>query len=165
MLAGADIILKTDFNEDQKKWKNLADKVLYTGCLDHYFGFSLGHLQYRSEIFEEERIEKKDFQGVAVVNYTDRETKWTRIIEHKHFERAESPVTWISREIPVDYEKTGEPFYPINDERNSMLYKEYRKLAENENNLILGGRLAEYAYYDMDKTILSAMNKAKEIIG
>ena len=165
LLSGADVLLNTDFNADQKKWKSIADRVLYTGCLDHYFGFSLGHLQYRSEIFEEERIEKKDFQGVAVVNYTDRETKWTRIIEHKHFEKAESPVTWISREIPVDYEKTGEPFYPINDEKNSLLYKEYRALAEKEKNLILGGRLAEYAYYDMDKTILSAMNKAKEIIG
>lgn len=164
LTEGADIILDTDFNKDQAKWKAMADKVVYTGCLDEYFHYSLGHLQYRSEIFKEERIEKEDFQGVAVVNYTDRETEWTRIIEHKHFEKAKSPVTWISREIPVDYKVTGEPYYPINNEENAALYRKYKEKADEDMNLILGGRLAEYAYYDMDKTILSAMNKAKEVL-
>ncbi len=164
MIEGADVVLSTDFNKEQEKWRAKADKVVYTGCLDHYFHFSLGKLQYRSEIFREERIEKEDFQGVAVVNYTDRETEWTRIIEHKHFEKAKSPVTWISREIPVDYEKTGEPYYPINNEANSALYNKYKEIADSDKSLILGGRLAEYAYYDMDKTILAAMNKAKEVL-
>lgn len=164
MLSGADIILSTDYNSDQEKWNSLADKVLYTGCLDQYFHFSKGNLQYRSEIFEEIRIEKKDMQGVAVVNYTEREIPYTRIIEHKHFEKADFPVTWISREYPVDYTKTGEPYYPINDEKNTSLYKEYRKLADAIPSLILGGRLAEYAYYDMDKTIAAALKKAEEIL-
>ena len=164
MLTGADILLSTDFNKDQDKWKSIADKILYTGCLDEYYHHQMGRLQYRSEIFEEIRIEKKDMQGVAVVNYTEREIPWTRIIEHKHFEKADSPVTWISREYPVDYTKTGEPYYPINDQRNSELYSKYRELADSEDKLIIGGRLAEYSYYDMDKTILAALKKAEEII-
>ena len=164
MLKGADIILSTDYNENQEKWNKLADKVLYTGCLDQYFHFEKGHLQYRSEIFEEIRIEKEDMQGVAVVNYTEREIPWTRIIEHKHFEKADSTVTWISREYPVDYTETGEPYYPINDEANTKLYKEYRELADKNDKLILGGRLAEYAYYDMDKTIAAALKKAGEVL-
>ena len=163
LLEGADVVLSTDYNKDHSHWNSLADKVLYTGCLDEYFNYSLGHLQYRSEIFEEIRLEKKDMQGVAVVNYTDRETPWTRIIEHKHFEKSQSDVTWISREYPVDYTKTGEPYYPINDHENMELYAKYRKLAENDKNLILGGRLAEYAYYDMDKTVLAALNKVEEV--
>lgn len=163
LLDGADIVLSTDYNKDRSRWNAIADKVLYTGCLDEYFDYSLGHLQYRSEIFEEIRLEKKDLQGVAVVNYTDRETPWTRIIEHKHFEKSTSDVTWISREYPVDYTKTGEPYYPINDEENMELYSKYRKLAECDKNLILGGRLAEYAYYDMDKTILAALRKVEEV--
>ncbi len=164
MINGADIMLATDYNKEQEKWDSLADKTLYTGCLDEYFHFKKGHLQYRSEIFEEIRIEKENMQGVAVVNYTERDIPWTRIIEHKHFEKAKSPVTWISREYPVDYTKTGEPYYPINDDKNTSLYNEYRVLAEEKKNLILGGRLAEYAYYDMDKTILRAMKKAEEIL-
>lgn len=164
MLSGADIILSTDYNENQEKWNKMAKKVLYTGCLDQYFQYKKGHLEYRSELFEEIRVEKEDVQGVAVVNYTEKEIPWTRIIEHKHFEKASSPVSWISREYPVDYTKTGEPYYPINDERNTKLYKEYRSMAEKEANLIIGGRLAEYAYYDMDKTIDASLKKAKEIL-
>lgn len=164
MAAGADIILSTDYNKEQEKWNEMADRVLYTGCLDEYFHFKEGHLQYRSEIFEEIRVEKEDIQGVAVVNYTDRETPWTRIIEHKHFEKSLSPVSWISREYPVDYTKTGEPYYPINDEANTLLYSKYRALADKEKKLMLGGRLAEYAYYDMDKTIAAALKKSAEIL-
>ena len=104
-----------------------------------------------------------DFQGNAVVNYTDRETPWTRIIEHKHFCRTQSPVTWISREYPVGYEETGEPFYPIGDEENKALYAQYRAMADAESRLLIGGRLADYAYYDMDKTIAAALRKAEVI--
>ena len=161
---GADILLSTDYLADRQRWDSLADMVLYTGCLDALFGYSEGRLQYRSEIFEEERLETEDFQGNAVVNYTDRETPWTRIIEHKHFDSAVSPVTWISREYPVDYEKTGEPFYPIGDERNKAIYAEYRAKAMKENGLVIGGRLADYAYYDMDKTVEAALAKARSVL-
>lgn len=161
---GADILLSTDYLADRPRWDSLADMVLYTGCLDALFGYSEGRLQYRSEIFEEERLETEDFQGNAVVNYTDRETPWTRIIEHKHFDSAVSPVTWISREYPVDYEKTGEPFYPIGDERNKAIYAEYREKAMKENGLVIGGRLADYAYYDMDKTVEAALAKARSVL-
>lgn len=161
---GADILFSTDYLADRPRWDSLADMVLYTGCLDALFGYSEGRLQYRSEIFEEERLEAEDFQGNAVVNYTDRETPWTRIIEHKHFDNAVSPVTWISREYPVDYEKTGEPFYPIGDERNKAIYAEYRAKAMKENGLVIGGRLADYAYYDMDKTVAAALAKARSVL-
>lgn len=164
MLSGADIVLNTNFLDEKDKWKQNADLILYTGCLDAYFNYSEGKLQYRSEIFEEIKLEEENHQGVAVMNYTDRETPWTRIIEHKHFTGASSPVTWISREYPVDYEKTGEPFYPINDEANTAIYAKYRKLADNEKNLVVGGRLAEYRYYDMDKTIAAALVTAKRIL-
>lgn len=162
LLDGADILLDTDYLENKEKWNEKAVKVLYTGCLDALYDFSYGKLQYRSEIFEEERLDKEDYQGNAVVNYTDGDTPWTRIIEHKHFDKAHSPVTWISREYPVDYEKTGEPFYPINDDRNKNLYSKYREKAEKEDRLIIGGRLADYAYYDMDKTISASLKKAME---
>ena len=158
LIEGADVVTGVDFNEDQDKWRKLANKTLYTGCLDEFYHYQLGNLQYRSEIFENERIEKENYQGVAVVNYTEREVPYTRIIEHKHFGKDVSPVTWISKEYPVDYEKTGEPYYPINDERNNKLHTEYKTLAEKDEALILGGRLAEYKYYDMDKTVLSALN-------
>ncbi len=164
LIDGADILLNTDYLLEKERWDEMADFILYTGCLDAFFGFSEGKLQYRSEVFEEERIEKEDFQGNAVVNYTDRETPWTRIIEHKHFSKEQSPVTWISREYPVDYEKTGEPFYPINDERNKKLYSIYKRMADNEPKLIIGGRLADYAYYDMDKTVAAALAKARTVI-
>ena len=160
LLEGVDVILGTDYAEERERWDSLGDKVLYTGCLDRLYGYAEGKLQYRSEIFEEERIEKENYQGVAVVNYTDRETPYTRIIEHKHFSAASSPVTWISREYPVDYEKTDEPFYPINDERNNALYARYRAIAEKDG-LIIGGRLADYAYYDMDKTVREALKAAQ----
>ena len=164
LIDGADIILNEDYAADRKKWDSMADRTLYTGCLDALYGFSHGQLEYRSEIFEEERIEKEDFQGNAVVNYTDGDTPWTRIIEHKHFLKTQSPVTWISREYPVDYRETGEPFYPINDERNSALYREYRKIAESDSRLLIGGRLADYAYYDMDKTVRAALNLARKTL-
>ena len=156
-LAGTEVRLNTDFHEHREELSSLADKVLYTGALDAYFDFSLGHLQYRSEKFETERLETENYQGVAVVNYTEREIPYTRIIEHKHFESAVSPVTYISKEYPVDYSETGEPYYPINDKTNMELYSKYRELARKDEKLLLGGRLALYSYFDMDKTIMAAL--------
>ena len=164
LLEGTEVRLGTDFNTDRDHYRQLADRVLYTGALDEYFDYSLGHLQYRSVRFEDERIECENWQGVAVVNYTDRETPYTRVIEHRHFEKCDSPVTWISREYPVDYTVTGEPYYPVNDSANSSLYSRYRALADQDDRLILGGRLAQYAYFDMDKTIRAALDLAGRIL-
>ena len=162
LLEGTDVRLNTDFHEHRKELTSLADKVLYTGALDAYFDFSLGHLQYRSEKFETERLETENYQGIAVVNYTEREIPYTRIIEHKHFEAAVSPVTYISKEYPVDYSETGEPYYPINDKANMELYSKYRELARKDEKLLLGGRLALYSYFDMDKTIMAALKLVEE---
>ncbi len=164
LLEGCDVLLNTDFNLKRDYWEALADKTLYTGALDAYFDYDEGKLEYRSEVFEEERIEDENYQGVAVVNYTSRSIPYTRIIEHKHFEKAVSPVTWISKEYPVDYAETGEPYYPINDERNISLHKKYLEKAGKKENLIIGGRLALYAYFDMDKTILKALETVKETL-
>ena len=154
----ADIILSTDYLKEREKWDGMADRVLYTGCLDEFYGYRYGKLEYRSEIFEHERVESENWQGNAVVNYTSHEYPFTRIIEHKHFLKEESPVSWISREYPVSYEETGEPYYPVSDERNTELYKKYRTLSECDKHLIIGGRLAEYRYYDMDKSIEAALD-------
>ena len=163
LLEGIEVITNVDFNKDREKYKKIAKKILYTGALDEYFDFSLGYLQYRSERFETERLEQSNYQGVAVVNYTEREVPYTRIIEHKHFEKSTSPVTYISREYPVDYAETGEPYYPINDSVNMSLYNKYKALASKEDNLIIGGRLGQYAYYDMDKTLISALKLVDEV--
>lgn len=158
LLKDADVILNEDFNKDRKRWRAMADKTIYTGCLDEFYDRCYGPLSYRSEKFETEKLEKENYQGVAVMNFTDREIPYTRIIEHKHFTKAKSPVTWISREYPVDYTETGEPYYPINDEKNNALYERYRSLAEKDGWLFLGGRLAMYKYLDMDKTIEKALD-------
>lgn len=162
LLKGTEVILNVNFNKERKKYSELADKILYTGCLDEYFDYSLGHLDYRSEMFENERIECENFQGVAVVNYTDRKTPYTRIIEHKHFEKAQSAVTWITREYPVDYSKTGEPYYPINNKENMELYSKYKALADKDQKLIIGGRLGLYAYFDMDKALMAVLKLVAE---
>lgn len=161
LLDGIEVRLNTDFCKEKEKLSKIANKILYTGALDAYFDYSLGHLQYRSEKFELERLEEENHQGVAVVNYTEREVPYTRIIEHKHFENSSSPVTYISKEYPVDYSETGEPYYPINDKVNTELYNKYRELAKNDDNLLLGGRLALYSYFDMDKTIIAALELVK----
>ena len=142
-------------------------KVVYTGMIDEYFDYRLGHLGYRTVRFETERLETESFQGNAVVNYTEREVPFTRIIEHKYFDPAKErntpqPCTWISREYPENWEPGMEPYYPINDEKNAKLYQEYRKLADQEENVIFGGRLGEYRYYDMDKVIASALEAAEK---
>ena len=157
LLSHADVELGVEFSGADDSLCSKADKVLYTGTLDSFFGFRFGKLAYRSEVFEHVRLETPNYQGNAVVNYTDRETPYTRIIEHKHFEFGEQPVTWISYEYPVDYSKTGEPYYPVNDSANTELYGKYRALAEKEDKLLIGGRLAEYRYYDMAPTIASAL--------
>ncbi len=161
LLEGIEVRLNTDFCKEKEELSKLANKILYTGALDAYFDYSLGHLQYRSEKFELERLEEENHQGVAVVNYTEREVPYTRIIEHKHFENSSSPVTYISKEYPVDYAETGEPYYPINDKVNTELYNKYRELAKQDDKLLLGGRLALYSYFDMDKTIIAALDLVK----
>ncbi len=158
LLEGSDIVLSADYCRNRDEFK--GKRILYTGALDEFYEYCYGRLEYRSVRFENERIESENYQGVAVVNYTDRETPYTRIIEHKHFESSASPVTWISREYSAEYEASGEPYYPINDARNTELYAKYRALADKEGSLIIGGRLAQYAYFDMDKTIRAALDLA-----
>lgn len=171
MLDGIDVQLNTDYLENKEELDALADKVIYTGPIDAYFGYKLGHLQYRSVRFETEVLNIPNFQGNAAVNYTDRETPWTRIIEHKWFEFGKDekgndlPKTVISREYSSEWKPGDEPYYPVNDEKNSMLYAEYRKLADCEKNVIFGGRLGEYKYYDMDQVIATALDMSKKELG
>ncbi|NCD07574.1 MAG: UDP-galactopyranose mutase [Spirochaetia bacterium] len=163
LTQGADILTNIDFNSDREKYRKMADKVLYTGPLDSLFDYSDGYLEYRSVEFEHKQFEEENYQGVAVINYTDRETPFTRSIEHKHFESQKSPVTWVSYEYPIDYAKTGEPYYPLRDEKNLNIYSKYYQKAILDDSLLIGGRLAEYCYYDMDKTIESALNLVEKI--
>jgi len=163
MIEGIEVVLNTDYLKDKNKWDSIAEKVIYTGPIDAYFDYKLGVLQYRSAYFENEILEIENFQGNAVVNYTDKETPYTRIIEHKHFEFGTHPKTIISREYSKEWDKEDEPYYPINDDKNNKLYNKYKELAGNENNVVFGGRLGEYKYYDMDKVIEVALAKVKEI--
>lgn len=163
LLGGVEVRLNTDYLSDKAAFDALADKVIYTGAIDAFFAFSLGRLEYRTVRFETQVLDVPNYQGNAVVNYTDRETPYTRIIEHKwsEFGKDENgcalPKTVISREYSKEFESGDEPFYPINDERNSTLFEQYRKLAEKERKVIFGGRLGEYRYYDMDKVIRAAL--------
>ena len=163
MLSGIEVRLNVDYLENKAELDALADKVIYTGAIDAYFGYRLGNLEYRSVRFETEVLDKPNFQGNAAVNYTDRETPWTRIIEHKWFEFGTQPKTVISREYSSEWKPGDEPYYPVNDERNGALYQEYKKLAEGEEKVIFGGRLGEYKYYDMDAVIASALDKCAEL--
>lgn len=163
MLEGSVVMTKVDFNDEREKWKDMGGKVLYTGALDAYFQYALGPLEFRSERFEIKRYEEENHQGVAVMNYTSHDEPYTRSIEHKFFVYDNtSPVTWVSYEYPVDYRETGEPYYPIGDDKNRRLQQGYHALAAKERNLLIGGRLAEYQYYDMDKTIKEARKLANE---
>ncbi|MDY2698432.1 MAG: UDP-galactopyranose mutase [Lachnospiraceae bacterium] len=169
MLDGIEVQLGIDYLQNREELNKLATKVIYTGPIDAYFDYKLGALEYRSVRFETETLNMPNFQGNAAVNYTDRETPWTRIIEHKWFEfgqdRAgnELPKTVISREYSSEWKPGDEPYYPVNDEKNNELYQKYRRLADKEENVIFGGRLGEYKYYDMDAVIAAALNKAKEL--
>ena len=164
MIDGIEVELNTDYLKNKNKWDSIADKVVYTGAIDAYFDYSLGVLQYRSIYFESEIIDIENFQGNAVVNYTDKETPYTRIIEHKHFEFGNQPKTIISREYSKEWKIGDEPYYPINDIKNNELYNKYKELSKAEKNVIFGGRLGEYKYYDMDKVIEAALEKVKEIV-
>ena len=163
MLDGIDTELNVDYLEHRKEYDAKADKVIYTGAIDAFFGYELGYLEYRSVRFENETLDIPNYQGNAAVNYTDRETPWTRIIEHKWFEFGKDedgndiPQTVISREYSSEWKPGDEPYYPVNDDRNAELYKRYRELAANESKVIFGGRLGEYKYYDMDQVIASAL--------
>jgi len=169
MLDGIEVRLNCDYLANKKEFDALAEKVIYTGPIDAYFGYALGNLEYRSVRFETEILDKPNFQGNAAVNYTDRETPWTRIIEHKWFEFGKDeqgrdlPKTVISREYSSEWKPGDEPFYPVNDEKNGTLYRQYRALAEQEKNVLFGGRLGEYRYYDMDQVIAAALEKAREL--
>ena len=162
MLEGIEVLLEKDYLSEKEKWDSMAEKVVYTGAIDAYFGYSLGTLEYRSVRFETEVLDKPNFQGNAAVNYTDRETPWTRIIEHKWFEFGTQPKTVISREYSSEWKPGDEPYYPVNDEKNGKLYEAYKALAEQEEHIIFGGRLGEYKYYDMDAVIASALEMCKK---
>lgn len=167
MLDGIEVRLNTDYLEKKDELDALADKVVYTGAIDAYFNYKLGALEYRSVRFDTEVLDMPNFQGNAAVNYTDKETPWTRIIEHKWFEFGKDdegndiPKTVISREYSSEWKVGDEPYYPVNDEKNGALYQEYKKLADAEKKVIFGGRLGEYKYYDMDAVIASALSLAK----
>ena len=162
LFEGCDVETGVDYLENREKYDALGDCIVYTGTIDAYYKYQFGKLEYRSLRFESEVLDEENHQGVAVVNYTDRETPYTRIIEHKHFEFGTQPKTVITREYPVTWQEGMEPYYPVNDEKNQALYQKYAKLAEKEEHVIFGGRLGEYKYYDMDKVIASAMACAKE---
>ena len=162
LLDGIEVRLNVDYLENKAQLDALADKVVYTGPIDAYFGYKLGTLEYRSVRFETEVLDIPNFQGNAAVNYTDRETPWTRIIEHKWFEFGTQPKTVISREYSSEWKPGDEPYYPVNDEKNGALYQQYKALAEGEEKIIFGGRLGEYKYYDMDAVIASALDMCEK---
>jgi len=170
LLDGIEVRLQEDYLENKQAWDELAETVVYTGAIDAYFGYRLGALEYRSVRFETEVLDMPNYQGNAAVNYTDRETPWTRIIEHKWFEFGrdedgnELPKTVISREYSSEWKPGDEPYYPVNDSKNSSLYAQYRELAAGEKNVVFGGRLGEYKYYDMDAVIAAALNCSRAVL-
>ncbi len=170
MLEGIDVRLNVDYLSEREYFNAEACKIIYTGAVDAYFDYRFGHLEYRSVRFENEILDMPNFQGNTAVNYTDRETPWTRIIEHKWFEFGkdengkELPGTVISREYSSEWKPGDEPYYPINDDRNSALYEKYRALTERESKVVFGGRLGEYRYYDMDQVIDAALKKCRELL-
>ena len=170
MLEGIEVRLNTDYLTNKEELDDIAKKVIYTGAIDAYYDYKLGTLEYRSVRFENEVLDMPNFQGNAAVNYTDRETPYTRIIEHKWFEFGKDedgndlPKTIISKEYSSEWKPGDEPYYPVNDERNSKLYAEYKALSLNEDKVIFGGRLGEYKYYDMDAVIDSALKMTKEVL-
>jgi len=170
MIDGIEVRLNIDYLQDKEYWNNQAERVIYTGPIDEYFDYCLGNLEYRSVRFETELLDIPNFQGNAAVNYTDAETPWTRIIEHKWFEFGKDvkgddlPKTVISREYSSEWKPGDEPYYPVNDDKNGQLYAQYKIKADKEQNIIFGGRLGEYKYYDMDQVIASALKKSRELL-
>jgi UDP-galactopyranose mutase len=166
MLCGSEVVLNTDYLTDRKNLDSIAGKIIFTGTIDSFFNYCFGELEYRSLRFETEHISDSDnYQGIAVMNYTDRDTPFTRIIEHKHFEFGTQPGTVITREYPSPWSPGIEEYYPINDAKNSALYSRYKELADKEKNIIFGGRLGEYRYYDMDKVIESSLRLSEQELG
>ena len=165
MLEGVEVRLGVDFFEDREILESEADHIVFTGMIDAFYDYCYGELEYRSLRFETETLDMENYQGNAVVNYTEYEIPYTRIIEHKHFEFGTQPKSVITREYPVTWSEGMEPYYPVNDEKNQELFQKYASLADGEKSVIFGGRLGEYKYYDMDKVIESAMKKAGEVLG
>ncbi len=157
LLSGCEVKTGVNFTTERAELKDIADKTLYTGCIDEYFDYQFGRLEYRSLRFEHKRLEVEDYQGNAVVNYCEREIPYTRLIEHKHFEFGKQPHTVITYEYPDNFEPGKEPYYPINDERNSRLFEQYQALAQRQKNVLFGGRLAQYTYADMDDTVAASL--------
>ncbi len=166
MLKGIEVRLNCNFFEKREEYQKIAEKIIFTGMIDEYYNYKYGELEYRSLKFETEILETENFQGNAVVNYTEYEIPYTRIIEHKHFEYGvNTPKTVITKEYPKNWVKGDEPYYPMNDEKNNKLYEKYKELAKNEKNVIFGGRLGEYKYYDMHNVIKVALECVKTEIG
>lgn len=162
LLANCDVEFNVDFVKQREKYQNIADKIVFTGAIDSYFDYKFGQLEYRGLRFETERLEQDNYQGVAVMNFTAREIPYTRVIEHKHFEFGKQPITYVTKEYPADWHLGEEAYYPVNNDKNQKLYQKYLDLAKQENNVIFGGRLGEYKYYDMDKVIESVLNLVKK---
>ncbi|MDO5402410.1 MAG: UDP-galactopyranose mutase [Eubacteriales bacterium] len=165
MLEGTEVRLSVNYLDNRAGYEKLADKIIYTGMIDEYYDYRLGVLEYRSVRFETEELPIDNYQGNAVVNYTERDVPYTRIIEHKHFEFGKQPTTIISREYSSEWKKGDEPYYPVNNEKNNALYEEYKELAAKEDKIIFGGRLGGYKYYDMDKVIGAALKMCERELG
>ncbi|MDR1091347.1 MAG: UDP-galactopyranose mutase [Prevotella sp.] len=164
LLNGIEVVCNTDFFENRGYFESISDKIVFTGKIDEFYDFRLGALEYRTLRFETELLDCANYQGNAVVNYTEREIPYTRIIEHKHFEFGTQPQTVISREYSSEWTAGSEPFYPVNDEKNDRLYQQYKSLADQESHVIFGGRLAEYKYYDMDKVVEKALEMSNKMM-
>ena len=165
LLEGVEVRTSTDYFQEEEHFRHLAAKMIFTGMIDQFYHLQLGKLDYRTLRFETERLEQRDFQGNAVINYTDSETPYTRIVEHKHFNMVDSPVTYITKEYSKEYVEGDEAFYPVNNERNSTLYKAYLELSKKDPDVYFAGRLGMYQYFDMDDTILAAMKLIERIEG
>jgi len=165
LLDGIEVKLNVDYFEDKEHWDSIANKVIYTGPIDRFYDYQFGELEYKTTKFEHKKYPEENFQGTAVMNYTEVNIPYTRIIEHKHFEKSDSPVSWITYEYPVEYipNKT-EPYYPVNDSKNNLKYSNYKELADSQSKYIFGGRLAQYKYYDMHQVIKSALDTVKTLI-
>lgn len=157
LLEGIEIRLNTNYFDNREEFNALADKILFTGCLDQFFDYKCGRLEYRSLRFDTQRLDMEDFQGNAVINYTERDVPYTRVIEHKHFEYGTQPTTVVTYEYPDNFEPGKEPYYPVNDKRNTEMVRKYKELAAERKNVLFGGRLAQYAYADMDDTVAAAL--------
>ena len=162
MLDGIEVRLNTNYLDNRQEFDAMADKIVYTGMIDQFYDYKLGVLEYRSVRFETEELPMENYQGNAVVNYTEREVPYTRIIEHKHFEFGKQPTTIISREYSSEWKKGDEPYYPVNNDKNNALYQQYKELADKEHKVIFGGRLGGYKYYDMDKVIAAALEMCEK---